>query len=155
MSSVNSYFFQFDMEFGICLSSSIYQMSPTYLLIMEGFFTFKDNLPKMLRSGLVYKYKCGGCNAKTNCHFKFQICEYLRISHLTGKKVKIDKNKLKVIQQHLLFCNNSPVFEDFSILTTKSNGFKFEIMKIYELSVTSICLAKRIRQCLWRLFYFD
>ena len=25
--------------------------------------TFKDKLPKMLLSGLVYQYKCGGCNA--------------------------------------------------------------------------------------------
>ena len=30
---------------------------------VKSFFTFKDKLPKMLLSGLVYKYKCGGCNA--------------------------------------------------------------------------------------------
>ena len=52
----------------------------------------------MLLSGLVYKYKCGGCNAtcygKTKRHFKVRICEHLGISHLTEKKVKIDNNKL-------------------------------------------------------------
>ena len=41
---------------------------------VKSFFTFKDMLPKMLLSGLVYKYKCGGCNAiyygKTKHHFK-------------------------------------------------------------------------------------
>ena len=67
-------------------------------------YTFKDNLPKMLLSGLLYKYKCGGCNAsyygKTKRHFKVQICEHLGISHLTGKKVKIDNNKLTAIQEH-------------------------------------------------------
>ena len=72
---------------------------------VRSFFTFKDTLPKMLLSGLVYKYKCGGCNAtyygKTKCHFKVRICEYLDISHLAGKKVKIDNNKLTVIQEHL------------------------------------------------------
>ena len=30
---------------------------------VKTFFTFKDKLFKMLLSGLVYKYKCGGCNA--------------------------------------------------------------------------------------------
>ena len=76
---------------------------------VKSFFTFKDKLPKMLLSGLVYKHKCGGCNAtyhgKTKRCFKAWICEHLGISHLTGKKVKVDKNKLIAIQEHLLCCN--------------------------------------------------
>ena len=48
---------------------------------VESFFIFKDKLPKMLLSRLVYKYTCGGCNA---AYFKFRICEHLGISHLTG-----------------------------------------------------------------------
>ena len=35
----------------------------TPLVRVKSFFTLKDQLPKMLLSGLVYKYKCGGCNA--------------------------------------------------------------------------------------------
>ena len=68
----------------------------------------------MLPSGLVYKYNYGGSNAtyqgKTKHHFKVQICEHLGISHLTGKKVMIDNNKLKAIQEHLLCFNYSPSF---------------------------------------------
>ena len=64
---------------------------------VKSFFTFKDKLTKMLLSGTVYKYKCGGCNATyygmTKRHFKVQIYEHLGISHLTGKKVKTDNNK--------------------------------------------------------------
>ena len=82
---------------------------------------------------LFYKYKCGGCNAtyygKTKRHFKVRICEHLGISHLTEKKVKIDNNKLTAIQEHLLCCNYSPSFEDFSILTRESNDFKLRIME--------------------------
>ena len=67
---------------------------------VKSFFTFKDKLPKMLLSGLVYQYKCGGCNAiyygKTKSHFKVRICEHLGISHLAEKKVKIGNNKLTV-----------------------------------------------------------
>ena len=87
----------------------------------------------MLLLGLVYKRKCGGCNAtyygKTKCHFKVRICEHLGISHLTEKKVKIDNNKLTAIQEHLLCCNYCPSFEDFSILTRESNDFKLKIME--------------------------
>ena len=53
-------------------------MSPVKV---KTFFTFKDKLSTMLLLGLVYKYKCGGCNAiyygKTKRHFKVLICEYL------------------------------------------------------------------------------
>ena len=45
------------------------------------------------------------------------------------KKVKIDNNKLTAIQEHLLCCYYSPYFEDFSILTRESNGFKQKIME--------------------------
>ena len=100
---------------------------------VKSFFTFKDKLPKMLLSGLVYQYKCGGCNAtyygKTKRHFKFRICEHLGISHLTGKKVEIDSNKVTAIQEHLLCWNYSPSFEDFSLLTWESNDFKLKIME--------------------------
>ena len=62
-------------------------------------------------------------NAKR--HFKVRICERLGIPHLTEKKVKIGNNKLTAIQEHLLCFN----FEDFSILTRESNGFKLKIME--------------------------
>ena len=100
---------------------------------VKSFFTFKDRLPKMLLSGLVYQYKCGGCNAiyyaKTKRHFNVRICEHLGISHLAEKKVKIDNNKLTAIQEHLLCCKYCHFLEDFSILTRKSNDFKLRIME--------------------------
>ena len=98
---------------------------------VKSLLTFKNKLPRMLISGFVYKYRCGGCNAiyygKTKRHFKVRICEHLGISHLTEKKLKIDNNKLTVIQEHLLCCNYSLSFEDFSILTRGSNDFKLKI----------------------------
>ena len=100
---------------------------------VKSFFTFKDKLPKMFLSGVVYQFKCGGCNAtyygKTKRHFKVRICKHLGISHLADKKVKTGNNKLTAIQEHLLCCNYSPSFEDFSILTRESNDFKLKIME--------------------------
>ena len=44
---------------------------------VKSFFTFNDNLPDMLSSGLVYKCKCGCCSAtyhgKTKRDFKVPI----------------------------------------------------------------------------------
>ena len=87
----------------------------------------------MLLSRLVCQYKCGRCNTsyygKTKNHFKVKICEHFGISHLTGKKVKIDNNKLTAIQEHLLCCNCFTSFENFSIVTRESNDFKLKIRK--------------------------
>ena len=104
----------------IFTEKSVYQcyqfMSPVKV---KSFLTLKDKLVKMLLSGLVYKYKCGGCNAifygKGKCCLKVRICKHLSILCLTGKKLKIDNNKLMVIQEHLLCCNYSQSVEDFSI----------------------------------------
>ena len=60
------------------------------------FFTFKDKIPIFLRSGIVYKCKCGGCNAtyygKAKRHFIVRMCEHLGVSALTGKRVKGDND---------------------------------------------------------------
>ena len=72
-------------------------------------------IPSFLRSDIVYKFKCGSCNAnyydKNKRHFKVGICKYLGISALTGKRVKGDYDS--AIKEHFLFCNHTPDFEDF------------------------------------------
>ena len=93
--------------------------------IVKSFLTFLDKLPKMLLSGLVYKYKCGGCNATYYGKTK----RYLGISHVTGKKVKIDNNKLTAFQKHLLYCYYCPSREIFYILIRETNNFNLEIME--------------------------
>ena len=94
-------------------------------------FTFKDKIPVFLCSGIIYKFKCGGCNAtfygKTKCHFKVRMCEHLGVSALTGKRVKGDNNS--VMREHHLFCNHSSGFKDFVILANNNNDFKVTLME--------------------------
>ena len=52
--------------------------------------------------------------------------EHLGISALAGKRVKVDDDS--AIKEYLLVCNRAPDFEDFSILATNSNVFKFMLM---------------------------
>ena len=98
---------------------------------INNFFTFNNKIPSFLRSGIVYKFKCGSCNAtyygKTKCHFKVKISEHLGISALTGKRGKGDDDS--AIKEHLLFCNHTPDFEDFSILAANKSDFKRTLME--------------------------
>ena len=54
------------------------------------FFTFKDKIPILLRSGIVYKFKCGGCNAiyygKTKPILKSEIVNTLKFLLLLERK---------------------------------------------------------------------
>ena len=94
---------------------------------ISNFFTFKDKIPSVI----VYKFQCGSCNAtyygKTKRHFKVRMWEHFGISALTGKRVKGDDDS--AIKEHLLFCNHTPDFEDFSILATNNNDFKVTLME--------------------------
>ena len=97
---------------------------------ISNYFTFKDKIPSFVCSGIVYNFQCGSCNAtycgKTKSHFKVRMCEHLGISALTGKIVKDDNDS--AIKEDLLFCNYPHDFEDFSILATKNNDFKFTLI---------------------------
>ena len=83
-------------------------------------------MPSFLRSGIVYKFQCGSCNAtyysKIKHHLKVRMCEHLGISRFTRKRVK--RNDDSAIKEHLLFSNYTPDFEDLSIPATNNKGFK-------------------------------
>ena len=74
--------------------------------------------------------------------------------HFTShwEKVKIHNNKLTVIQEHLLCCNYSPSFEDFSILTTESNDFKLKIIESLLIARDKPILNKADSLYLWSYF---
>ena len=54
------------------------------------FFSFKDKLPMHLRSKILYRFTCDGCNSiyigKTKRHFLVRAYEHLGLSYKTGKK---------------------------------------------------------------------
>ena len=91
-------------------------------------FRFKDRIPKELTSGVVYKSQCGLCNESYygECvrHLNVRIGEHIGISPLTRKKVK---PKGSAASNHLLLCNHSPSFENFSVLTKENKMFLLEM----------------------------
>ena len=99
--------------------------------LVDHFFTFKDKIPISLTYGIVYKFKCGGCNAtyygKTKTRFKVRMCQHLGVSGLTGKRVKGDDDS--AVKEHHLFCNHTSGFDDFFILASNNNYFKVTLME--------------------------
>ena len=84
-------------------------------------FHFKDCIPKELTSGVGYKFQSGLCNesyyGKCVRHLTVRIGDHIKITMLTKKKVK---PKGSAVSDHLLLCNHSPSFENFSVLTTEN-----------------------------------
>ena len=69
---------------------------------------------------MVYKFQCGLCNQSYHGewvrHPNVRIEEHIGISPLTEKKVK---PKRSAVSNHLLLCNHSPSFQNFSVLTKR------------------------------------
>ena len=80
-------------------------------------FHFKDQIPKDLTSGVAYKFQCGLC--RESCYG-----EHIGISPLTRRQVK---PKNSSVADHLLLCNHSASYDDFSILTRENKTFLLEL----------------------------
>ena len=94
---------------------------------LSNVFRFKDRLPYELISRVVYKFQCGRCNSsyigETDRHLKVRSGEHIGISPLTFNKVKPSAESS--VRDHLLLCDHSPSFDDFTILTHGNNKFLF------------------------------
>ena len=94
-------------------------------------FTFKDKVSKEMCFLLCYKLQCSSCNAtyygKIKRHFKVRVSEHMGVSARTGKNIKSTKNS--VVRDHMLVCNNTLSFEDFSVLANGTNDFKIKLQE--------------------------
>ena len=57
-------------------------------------------------------------------HLNVRIDEHIGISPLTKKQVK---PKNSAVANHLLFCNHSASYDDFSIITVENKNFLLEL----------------------------
>ena len=92
-------------------------------------FRFKEPLPYDLMSKVVCKYRCGRCGSsyygETDRHLRVRTGEHIDLSPLTFKKCTPSKES--TVRDHLLFCDNDPSFEEFSVLAKASSKFSLEI----------------------------
>ena len=85
-------------------------------------FRFKDPIPYIFRSGMIYKFQYGLCNESCygECvkHVAVISEENIGISFSTNKRVQ--PRKYSAVCRHLLNCNHSPSLKDFSVLHYKN-----------------------------------
>ena len=78
---------------------------------------------------MVYEFQCGLCNESNygECvrHLAVRSGEHIGISSLTNKKVQPRKDS--AVSHHLLNCNYSPTFEDFSVLCHEYKKYLLEL----------------------------
>ena len=95
-------------------------------------FRYKDALPEVCSSCLIYKYTCDGCNAfyigKTERNFWMRICEHRGISFRTGKQLSV-KPFSDIRNHHLEKHNNEVKFENFEILDKVSSKFSLNTLE--------------------------
>ena len=87
-------------------------------------FRFKDQIPKDLTSGVVYKFQCGLCNESYHgeCmrHLNEKIGEHIAILPLPKKQVKPEDRS---VADHLPFRNHLASYDDFRNLTCENKKF--------------------------------
>ena len=92
---------------------------------ISSLFKFKDRVQAPLRSSILYKFSCGGCNAtyvgETRRHLKKRIEEHTGISARTGKLVKGDPNS--AIYKHVLQYHHVASAACFSIIGSATSNF--------------------------------
>ena len=90
---------------------------------LSTFFSFKDKIPKALKSGVVYSFTCRCCSAsyvgQTTRHLHTRVSEHLGITPITGKLCKNPPQSS--IFSHLISTGHTASIDDFKILSSCSD----------------------------------
>ena len=117
-------------------------------------FKSQNKLAKGLTSRVVYKFQCGFCNESYygECvrHLNVRIGEHIAISSITEKKAK---TKDSAVSDHLLLCNHSPSFQNFSVLNEENKKFLLELKESLLIMRYKPSLNRNIRSA--PLYLFD
>ena len=107
---------------------------------IKQFFSAKDQIPLKLKSNLVYKFECAGCNAcyigETTRHFSKRIDEHLRT----------DKNS--AIYKHLFTdtnCLDNSSADCFSIIDMATSRYQLKIKEGMHITWENPSLNKQVK----------
>lgn len=98
---------------------------------LTNFFTFKDRVPRNLKSRVLYKYSCSSCNTtyigKSLRHFQVRYSEHLGISKLTNKAYTYNKKTSTTVRDHIHNCKHEGTPENFKIIGSAKNDYHLKI----------------------------
>ena len=92
------------------------------------YFPFKDQIPLMVSSNIIYKYSCGQCQSiyigETKRHLISRICEHEGISFRTNRPLRSNPSHSNIRQQ-AFNCDHPILTSNFSLLSKcPSNDLK-------------------------------
>jgi hypothetical protein len=103
---------------------------------LSTFFSFKDKIPKALKSGVVYSFTCRCCSAsyvgQTTRHLHTRVSEHLGITPITGKLCKNPPQSS--IFSHLTSTGHTASIDDFKILSSCSDDQELLIHESFPIS---------------------
>ena len=101
-------------------------------LTIGSLFSFKDSLPELMRSSVVYKYVCPKCNfgnyvGCTKRLLKVRIDSHRGVSHRTGCTLKTKEHSN--IRSHSYSCKHNISYTDFKIIASTTNSHHLPILE--------------------------
>ena len=95
-------------------------------------FKFKDTIPILMRSLVVYKYSCPRCNlgtylGSTKRMLKVRIDSHSGVSHRTG--VVLNKKEFSNIREHSRKCKTSVSYDNFEIIAQATDQTSLLILE--------------------------
>ena len=119
-------------------------------LTIGSLFHFKDTLPELMRSCVVYKFTCPKCNfgtyiGCTNRLLKVRIDSHRGVSHRTG--ATLNKKENSSIRTHSQSCKHNIKYKDFQIISQAQNRNSLPVLEslfIKQLSPTLNCSISSI-----------
>lgn len=96
---------------------------------IQNYFRIKDIVTSDLKSSIVYKYQCGGCNStyvgKTLRHLRARRSEHLGRSFRTGER--LSKPPFSAIRDHSVEQDHQILLENFSVLSSHYSDMELRI----------------------------
>ena len=112
-----------------CLNPKLVLRNPKTI---GSLFRFKDSVPKLMRSLVVYKYTCPRCNlgtylGSTKRMLKVRIDSHCGISHRTG--CNLNKKEFSSIRDHSQKCKTPISYDNFEIIEQASDETSLLILE--------------------------
>ena len=109
---------------------------------------------KLQKCGVVYKFQCWLCSESYygECvrHLAVRSGEHIAISPLTNKRIQPRNHS--AVWHHLLDCDYSPTFEDFSVLYHKNKKYVLELKESQLLTRNRPSMNRNVRPAPLYLF---
>ena len=101
-------------------------------LTIGSLFKFKDTLPELMRSKIVYMFNCPKCNlgryiGASSRLLKVRISSHMGVSHRTGSV--LNKKEFSAPRNHAISCKHKINYTDFKILGQTQNNHSLPFLE--------------------------